>query len=167
MKRVFVSLGGNIGDVKNTLLSALQTIAKLEKVKNFQVSRLYYTSPVGVKDQPHFYNCVAGFDYEGLPQALLYDLQAIEGRHGRVRLTPHGPRTCDLDILLFGDDRVQEKELSIPHPRMYERLFVLIPLLELLPGDERIRASIKNLQKTGSATVEPVSDTTWESLCIL
>ena len=165
MKRVFVSLGGNIGDVKHTLSKALREIAKLPWVHNLQVSRLYYTSPVGVQNQPHYHNCVASFDYEEAASKLLFDLHQIEKHLGRVRPVPLGPRTCDIDILLFGGDQIDEKDLQIPHPRMYDRLFVLIPLLELLPQDARVRLAITNLQKKDVDTVVPVSDSTWSSLC--
>jgi 2-amino-4-hydroxy-6-hydroxymethyldihydropteridine diphosphokinase len=161
MKRVFVSLGGNIGDVKNTLATALQQIKQLSGVFRLSVSRLYFTSPVGEKERPYYYNAVCAFDYANSAQTLLQELQGIENRLGRVRTGLHSPRTCDLDILLFGDDIVQIPLLEIPHPRMYERLFVLIPLLELIPSDARALLACKNLQKIDSGTVVPAGNTAW------
>ena len=108
-----------------------------------RVSSLYRSSPVGYLNQPDFTNAVAQIETALTPRALLDQLLGIERRYGRVRDFPNAPRTLDLDILLYGERIVQEPGLTIPHPRMHERAFVLVPLAEiahdaLIPGRGRV-----------------------------
>jgi 2-amino-4-hydroxy-6-hydroxymethyldihydropteridine diphosphokinase len=98
-----------------------------------RVSSLYRSAPVGYLDQPDFINAVAQIETGLTPRALLDRLLAIERRYGRVRDFPNAPRTLDLDILLYAECIVQEPGLTIPHPRMHERAFVLVPLVEIAP----------------------------------
>ncbi|HTS65669.1 MAG TPA: 2-amino-4-hydroxy-6-hydroxymethyldihydropteridine diphosphokinase [Candidatus Acidoferrales bacterium] len=128
MKRVYVSLGSNMGDRERNLHAALD---RLDPVR---VSPIYETEPVDYKDQPWFLNLVAEIKTDLFPKQLLGLAQRIERESGRVRLTPKGPRTIDVDILLFGSAVMRTPELEIPHPRLAERRFVLVPLADLEPG---------------------------------
>ena len=101
------------------------------------VSSLYRTAPVGYLDQPDFVNACALVETRLAPHELLEELLAIEKRHGRVRAIPNGPRTLDLDIVVYGDRTVNEPGLVIPHPRAHERAFVLDPLFEVWPDAAR------------------------------
>ena len=96
-------------------------------------SKLYRTTPVGFVDQPDFINACAVVETALAPRALLDALLAVEARHGRVRDVPNGPRTLDLDIVLYGDRAIDEPGLRVPHPRAHERAFVLVPLVDAWP----------------------------------
>jgi 2-amino-4-hydroxy-6-hydroxymethyldihydropteridine diphosphokinase len=129
MERAFVGLGSNLGDREATIRAAL---ARLDGV--VAVSRLRETDPVGFEDQPRFLNGVAAVDTELPPRALLERLLAIERELGRTRGGPRfGPRTIDLDLLVYGDLVLDEPGLTLPHPRLHERRFALEPLAELAP----------------------------------
>lgn len=135
--RAFVGLGGNIGSDEEIRARFDAACGALEVAADGAVarSRVYRSAPAGpVREQPRFLNMVAAFEPRpGLtPRALLEILRAIESAHGRTREVPQGPRTLDLDLLLFGDAVVLEPDLVVPHPRMGHRPFVLVPLLELL-----------------------------------
>ena len=104
---------------------------KLPATQFILASSLYRTSPLGYVNQPDFLNAVVQLDTELAPEALLDRLQEIEVRHGRARPFPGAPRTLDLDLLLYGDERIDSPRRTVPHPRMHERAFVLQPLLEL------------------------------------
>ena len=134
MRAVYIGLGGNLGDPIATLGDALARIAELPGISLDAVSSAYESAPVGLADQPAFVNAAARL-LTGLPlQDVLEGLLAVEAALGRVRTVRYGPRTCDLDILLAGDEVVSEPGLSVPHPRLAERRFALEPLLELDPG---------------------------------
>ncbi len=134
MRAVYIGLGGNLGDPIATLTDALARIAALPGVSLDAVSSAYESAPVGLTDQPPFVNAAARL-LTGLPlRDLLAGLLAVENELGRVRSVRYGPRTCDLDILLAGDEVVEEPGLSVPHPRLAERRFALEPLLELDPA---------------------------------
>lgn len=135
--RAFVALGANIGEPVRHLRAAVEDMAALPGTAVVARSSLYRSAPVGLVDQPDFINAVVALDTDLEPLALLRALLAVEARHGRVRSVPNAPRTLDLDLLLHGDRQQDEPELILPHPRMHERAFVLLPLLEIAP-DVRI-----------------------------
>jgi len=134
VRAVYIGLGGNLGDPVATLTEALARIARLPGISLDAVSAAYESAPVGLTDQPPFLNAAARL-LTDLPLAdVLAGLLAIEAELGRVRAVRYGPRTCDLDILLAGDETVDRPGLSVPHPRLAERRFALEPLLELDPA---------------------------------
>ncbi len=135
MTRAYVGLGANLGDRAAMLRAALEQLASEPGIELVAVSAFRETEPVGITDQPRFLNAAASVDTELSPRGLLDRLLAIEGRLGRTRTGPRfGPRTIDLDLLLYGDEAVDEAGLTVPHPRLHERLFALEPLAELEPG---------------------------------
>ncbi len=130
-----IGLGGNVGDVRATLVAALAAIDGLPGTRVIARSRFYRTAPVGGIAQDDFVNAVARIE-TGLPAPALLDaLFAIERAHGRDRRREQrwGPRTLDLDLLLYGDERIDAEGLTVPHPRIAERAFVLVPLVEVSP----------------------------------
>lgn len=128
-----IGLGANIGDPQAQLQMALEALGRLPHTRLLSASSFYRTAPVGKTDQPDFVNAVALVATGLGARELLAALLAIEERQGRLRLEVNGPRTLDLDLLLYGTERIGEPGLSVPHPRMHERRFVLEPLLEILP----------------------------------
>ena len=136
MPRAYVALGSNLGDREATLLDAVEALRAQPGVEVAAVSSLIETEPVGFLDQPRFVNGVAALDTTLSAQALLELLLEVEQRFGRSRegVPAQGPRTLDLDLLLYGDEEIDEPGLRVPHPRMHERLFVLGPLAEIAPG---------------------------------
>jgi 2-amino-4-hydroxy-6-hydroxymethyldihydropteridine diphosphokinase len=131
--KAYLALGSNLGDRVLMLLSALTRLQSAE-LKLCRVSRVRETEPVGLKEQPRFLNQVAEFETSLSPNALLGRAQFVEREMGRVRTVLNGPRTIDIDILLYGDQTVREPGLEIPHPRFRDRRFVLEPLVELNPA---------------------------------
>jgi 2-amino-4-hydroxy-6-hydroxymethyldihydropteridine diphosphokinase len=130
---VFLSLGSNLGDRRATLENALD---RLEATATLRVSRrssLYETAPVGKTDQPRFLNVVAEVETALSPEALLEAVQNVELALGRTRTVRWGPRTLDIDILLYGDATIRTARLVVPHPEMTRRRFVIEPLLEIAP----------------------------------
>jgi 2-amino-4-hydroxy-6-hydroxymethyldihydropteridine diphosphokinase len=136
MARAFIGLGSNLGEPEELIRSALELLDAEEGIEVLEVSSLRETDPVGYEDQPRFLNGAAELATELSPQELLERLLAIERRLGRVRGEGprYGPRTIDLDLLLYGAETVQEPGLTLPHPRLHERRFALEPLVELDPG---------------------------------
>ncbi len=138
MTRAFIGLGANLGDREATIRAALAALAEEDGIEVVAVSTLRETEPVGVGPQPRYMNGVAELNTSLRPRPLLDRLLATEQRFGRVRVAgEHGPRTLDLDLLLYGDERIDEPGLTVPHPRLLERAFVLEPLAELnakVPG---------------------------------
>jgi 2-amino-4-hydroxy-6-hydroxymethyldihydropteridine diphosphokinase len=133
--RAYVGLGANLGDRELTLHAAVDTLDAEEGIEVVAVSTLRETEPVGVGNQPRFLNGVAELDTTLPARELLDRLLAVEQQFGRVRVPgEHAPRTLDLDLLLFGDEEMNEPGLTLPHPRLHERRFVLEPLAELAPG---------------------------------
>lgn len=130
---VFIGLGANLGDAKANLLFGLEGLGRLEGYQPLAVSSPYLTAPVGPVDQPPFWNAVARGRWQGGAQELLAGLMAIEKACGRQRFQRWGPRTLDLDLLLFGREIISLPELTVPHPAMHRRVFVLAPLMELAP----------------------------------
>lgn len=135
----FVGLGGNLGDAAATLREALDALCRLPRTRLLRASRLYRTPAWGVRDQPDFVNAVAMLRTALDARALLDALLGIERAHGRSRETASrwGPRTLDLDLLLYGDATIDAPGLRVPHPHLHERAFVLLPLVEIAP-DVRI-----------------------------
>ncbi len=135
MTRAYVGLGANLGDRERTLREAVAALGAEEGIEVLAVSTLRETEPVGVGGQPPFLNGAAALDTTLEAPELLERLLAVEQRFGRVRVPgEHGPRTLDLDLLLYGDEQIDEPGLAVPHPRLHERRFVLEPLVELDPG---------------------------------
>jgi 2-amino-4-hydroxy-6-hydroxymethyldihydropteridine diphosphokinase len=150
--RAYVGLGANLGDRSAMLHAALEQLAVEPGVSVVAVSSARETDPVGLVDQPRFLNAAAALDTELSPRVLLDRLLGIERRLGRKREGPRfGPRTIDLDLLLYGDERLDEPGLEVPHPRLHERLFALEPLFELdsrlvVPGHGPLSEIIAGLQ---------------------
>jgi len=130
----YIGLGSNLGDPQARLAAAMAALGRLPQSTLEAVSRVYRTAPVGLLEQPDFLNAVARLRTSLAPRALLEALLAIEQDQGRMRSTPNGPRTLDLDLLLHGEACIEEPGLTVPHPRMTERAFVMVPLAELAPG---------------------------------
>lgn len=128
---VFVGLGGNIGNSRSVLQAALKKIALHPEIKDLKISRFYQTSPVGGVPQNSFVNAVCSFSTLLCPYSLMEALQKIETELGKTPKPKNAPRVIDLDILFYGDKKIQEVTLEIPHPQWKERLFVLVPLMDL------------------------------------
>jgi 2-amino-4-hydroxy-6-hydroxymethyldihydropteridine diphosphokinase len=134
VSRAFVGLGANLGDRERTIRRALELLAREPGVEVVAVSSLRETDPVGFVDQPRFLNGAAELRTELRPRELLDRLLAVERALGRTRGGPRfGPRTIDLDLLLYDDERIDRPGLEVPHPRLHERRFALEPLAELDP----------------------------------
>ena len=156
---VFVALGGNIGDPPAQIRSALRALAALPDTRLVRQSSLYRNPPAGGLDQPEFVNAVAQIETRIGPRELLDRLLEIERSQGRVRDYPNAPRTLDLDILLYGNQVVRDPGLIIPHPRMLERAFVLVPLAEIapgvvVPGSGRVAELLRNVNASGMIKLE-------------
>lgn len=134
MTPAYVGLGANLGDARAHVLAACDEIGALPRTRLAGRSALYRSAPLGYAAQPDFVNAVARIDTALEPQPLLDALQAIEARHGRERSFANAPRTLDLDLLLYGAQRIDTPALRVPHPRIGTRAFVLLPLLDLDPG---------------------------------
>jgi 2-amino-4-hydroxy-6-hydroxymethyldihydropteridine diphosphokinase len=145
LTRAYVGVGANLGDREATIAAALAALPGV-----VDVSRLRETEPVGVVDQPPFLNGAAAIETELSARELLDALLAVERELGRERRERWGPRTIDLDLLLFGDERLDEPGLTVPHPRLHERRFALEPLLDLdpevaVPGRGRVEDLLAEL----------------------
>ena len=131
--KVFVGLGSNLGERESMIRLALDDLARLPSTALVRASSLYETEPVGDTEQPNFLNAVAQLETELAARQLLWNLLLIERRLGRVRSRRWGPRTIDLDLLLYGSEVLDEPGLQVPHPELIRRSFVLVPLVELDP----------------------------------
>lgn len=136
MTLAYVGMGANVGDPRTHLDTAWQALHRMPQTKAIARSSVYRSAPVGYDDQPDFLNCVAKLDTALPALALLAELQEIERHLGRTRSFPNAPRTLDLDLLLYGAQMLDDPALTLPHPRMHERAFVLAPLVELEPAIE-------------------------------
>ncbi|RUO47408.1 2-amino-4-hydroxy-6-hydroxymethyldihydropteridine diphosphokinase [Pseudidiomarina donghaiensis] len=134
MALVYIALGANLGNPQQTLRDALHTLAALPQLTHLRASSLYASSPMGPVEQPDYVNAVACAETQLSPLELLDLLQSIEQQFGRQRLVHWGPRTLDLDILLYDQAVINEARLTIPHPGLGERDFVIVPLCELSPN---------------------------------
>lgn len=133
MTTVYLSFGSNMGDRERQINDALSLLNGLPETKVTKISRLYETAPVGGVEQDDFLNGIVAIETNLSPLELLDGIQAIELKLNRVRKIHWGPRTIDLDIVLFGDLVIDSERLKVPHPFMHERSFVLIPLNEIAP----------------------------------
>ncbi|GAB4300328.1 MAG: 2-amino-4-hydroxy-6-hydroxymethyldihydropteridine diphosphokinase [Thiohalomonadaceae bacterium] len=158
--RAYIGLGSNLEHPTEQLRRALDALAQLPQTRLAGCSRFYRSVPLGPQDQPDYVNAVAAIDTELAPEALLDALQAVETAQGRVRLRRWGPRTLDLDVLLYGNEVLATPRLTVPHPGLAERSFVLHPLAELAPGlvlpDGRSLAAL--LEQCDSTGLEPLAD---------
>ncbi len=155
---VFVALGSNMDQPVMHVQRALRDLDELPETALVKISTLYETAPVGITDQPVFVNAVAQMSTTLSPHDFLARLHAIEAQHGRVRSSltdeKNGPRTLDLDILIFDELQIDEGGLTVPHPRMHERAFVLVPLVEIapavvIPGKAAAKTFLMALGKAG------------------
>ncbi|OGT02773.1 MAG: 2-amino-4-hydroxy-6-hydroxymethyldihydropteridine diphosphokinase [Gallionellales bacterium RIFCSPLOWO2_02_60_31] len=145
----FIGLGSNLEDPRSQLQRAFDELDGLPETRLVARSSLYRSAPLGYPDQPEFVNAVAEIATALTPQTLLQALLQIEHRHGRERTFRNAPRTLDLDMLLYDDTQLHEHGLTIPHPQMHLRAFVLQPLLEIapdagIPGMGRARQALQN-----------------------
>ena len=155
----FIGLGSNLAD---PLVQVRQALMELESIPGTWVtarSSLYRTSPVGFLEQADFINAVASLRTTLKPQALLAALLAIENRHGRKRTMRNAPRTLDLDLLLYGEEIVDQDGLTLPHPRLHERAFVLAPFVEIapevtVPGQGRVRDLLARVDCNGVSRLD-------------
>lgn len=158
--RVFVGLGSNLDDPRGQVLRALRELAAIERTRLVRHSSLYRSDPWGLADQPAYVNAVAELATALDARALLSRLLAIERGHGRRRDGVRwGPRTLDLDLLAYGDARIDEPELVVPHPRARERAFVLVPLAEIAPtlvmaGAGPVRELLARIEAHGCERIE-------------
>ena len=155
----YIALGSNLDDPAAQVEGGIEELAMLPDTRLGAVSSLYRTAPVGYADQPDFINAVAMIETELSPRALLDALLAIERRYARVRGVRNGPRTLDLDIVMYGDAAHSEDALTIPHPRMHERAFVLVPLAEIapdavVPGLGKVSDLAARVDASGIARIE-------------
>lgn len=155
MTRAFIGIGTNLGDRAGHIAFARRELAALERTAVRAVSTVRETEPVGPVAMAHFLNAVAEIETELEPLKLLHRLNDIELRAGRVRSVRWGPRTLDLDLLLFGDRIIRSPELTVPHPHLHERSFVLEPLAELAP-ELRHPASGRTMRQLLDAVREDV-----------
>ena len=141
---VYVTLGANLGQARQTLETAAAELAATPGIQDLTLAHFYSTAPVD-SSGPDYVNTVTRFTCTLAPEDLLDRLQAIEQEHGRTRLYRNAPRTLDLDGLLYGQEQIDTERLTVPHPRMHERAFVLVPLADLAPELELAQGSVKDL----------------------
>lgn len=160
--RAYVGIGGNIGDPRATMATALHMLDADRDVSVVSVSSLYKTPPWGITDQPDFLNAAAALSTTLNPRDLLALCLETERVLHRVRDQRWGPRSVDLDVLIFGDVEIDEPGLELPHPRMMDRAFVLVPLLEIEPdlavGNVRLDERLKAIGRDG---IDLVEDPNW------
>ena len=148
----YIALGANLGNPVAQIQDGIEELAMLPDTRLAAFSSFYKSAPAGYADQPEFVNAVARIETALEPHALLAELLKIERRHGRTREFANAPRTLDLDILLYGERAMEEPGLTIPHPRMHERAFVLVPLAEIdpdadVPGRGRARELVRHVDE--------------------
>ena len=158
MTLAYVALGSNLGDPRQQLLDAMDALSNLPDTRLLQRSRLYRTPPWGMLEQPPFINAAVELDTALSPHALLDALLAIEQHAGRVRAERNGPRTLDLDLLHVDGVRLADPQLTLPHPRMADRAFVLLPLHDIaptlrLPGQVTVAELLARLDLAGCERV--------------
>lgn len=167
MTSAYVGLGSNLGDRRRCLGEALARLSQCPGIQVAEVSPLYETDPVGVLDQPRFLNAAARIPSSLTPRELLSTLLDVERQMGRIRTRKWGPRTIDLDLLLFGASVIRQKGLMVPHPHLEERPFVLAPLCDL---DEslihpRLNRTVGELYRElcGESPLRPAGRLDWKS----
>ena len=155
-RRAYLGIGSNLGDRLEHLQLAVDDLAAADGVDLVAVSPVYETEPVGGPEQPDYLNAVVAVDTDRTPRALLELARAIEAHAQRIRTVRWGPRTLDVDVLLVGDERVDEPDLVVPHPRMTERAFVVVPLADLdASWRARIPADAASVRATGLRLAPP------------
>ena len=132
--RCYIGIGSNLGDRQKNIEDAIQKLQNTEGLEIKKISHIYETEPVGGPIQPKYLNAAIEIETELEPRELLLAMQKIENQLGRERTVRYGPRTIDLDLLTYGDKKIDEPDLKIPHPRMAEREFVQRPLRDLVQG---------------------------------
>jgi 2-amino-4-hydroxy-6-hydroxymethyldihydropteridine diphosphokinase len=163
MPEALVGFGGNVGDVRATLARAIAALCDGEEVRLLARSADYRTPPWGVEDQPAFVNACIAVETRLSPRALLARAQAIELALGRARVKEQrwGPRAIDIDLLAYDDLAVDEPDLELPHPRLFERAFVLVPLMEIAPdrviAGRRVRELLARVDAAGVEKLPPLS----------
>ena len=162
MASALIALGGNLGDVRATFDKAISDLCALAQAKLIARSSDYATPPWGDEDQAPFVNAAIAIDTGLDPHALLHVLQQVEQKFGRTRAKERrwGPRTLDLDLIAYDDLSLRTDELMLPHPRLFERAFVLVPLAEIAPdrviGGRKVRDALASVSTQG---IERLSDT--------
>ncbi|MFU8837034.1 MAG: 2-amino-4-hydroxy-6-hydroxymethyldihydropteridine diphosphokinase [Thiohalomonadaceae bacterium] len=159
--RCYIGLGSNLQNPEAQIDQALNALALVPDSRLTAVSSLYRSAPLGPSDQPDYLNAVAMFDTRLAALALLDALQAIEQQQGRVRERHWGPRTIDLDLLLYGAEQIDLPRLQVPHPQMLLRSFVLVPLVELapelrLPDGSGLQQALLDGDRTGLVKLRPL-----------
>ena len=158
--KVYLSLGSNIGNRQEYIESAIELVGKTEGIKILKKSGLYETSPVGYVEQDLFLNAVIKIKTDFSEREILKIINKIENELDRKREIRWGPRTIDIDILIFSDKKINEPDLIVPHKEMLNRLFVLVPLIEIYDGEyfekEEIVQKINELVKAGDQKIEKI-----------
>ncbi len=155
-RRAYLGIGSNLGERLGYLQLAVDHLARTDGVTVVGVSPVYETAPIGGPEQPDYLNAVVAVDTTLTPHDLLRVAHGIEAEAERVRTVRWGPRTLDVDVLLVGDERVDDPDLVIPHPRMAERAFVVVPLADLDPAwRSRIPADSDSVRPTRLALTSP------------
>jgi 2-amino-4-hydroxy-6-hydroxymethyldihydropteridine diphosphokinase len=158
-----LGLGGNIGDTRSLMAAAIERLASNPEIELQAVSALYHTPPWGKTDQPPFLNAAVKIETQLSPAALLKRVLGVEQELGRERAERWGPRTIDIDILLYGTIAVDEPGLRIPHPRLKERAFALAPLVDILPDAEVSgRPATAWLAESDRAGMERLAEPGWQ-----
>ncbi len=156
--KVYLSLGSNIGNRQEYIESAIELVGKREGIKILKKSGLYETSPIGYVEQDLFLNAVIKIETDFSEREILKIINKIENELDRKREIRWGPRTIDIDILIFSDKKINETDLIIPHKEMLNRLFVLVPLIEIYDGEyfekEKIIERIEELVEVGNQKIE-------------
>ncbi|HKB59640.1 MAG TPA: 2-amino-4-hydroxy-6-hydroxymethyldihydropteridine diphosphokinase [Gallionellaceae bacterium] len=160
MQTAFIGLGSNLKEPRAQVLHAIEALGRMPHTRLLARSSLWRSAPVGYLDQPDFINAVVKLETGLAPRALLDALLALEHDNGRTREFRNAPRTLDLDLLLYGDLRHHEHGLTVPHPQMHLRAFVLLPLLEIEPGCmiPGVGPAAEALQRCAGQDLEQVAD---------
>jgi 2-amino-4-hydroxy-6-hydroxymethyldihydropteridine diphosphokinase len=163
LEPAYIALGANLKDPAAQVRAGFEELAMLPNTRLALISSLYASAPVGYLDQPDFVNAVALVETALEPRALLDALLAIEHRYGRVRDFPNAPRALDLDIVLYADLQCDGPALTIPHPRLTERAFVLVPLAEIapdaiVPGRGRVSDLVKAIDAASVTRLESTEE---------
>lgn len=161
--RCFIGLGSNLENPQQQINTAIEDINTVENVQLVQRSSLYRSPPMGPQDQPDYINAVIEIETDLLAHDLLDQLQAIEQQHGRVRKRHWGERTLDLDILLYGQQVITDDRLTVPHPGIAERAFVIYPLVEIaadwtVPGKGQVTSLVQDCPADGLEKLESEND---------
>jgi len=154
MSKIYIALGSNLDEPNEQIYKAINSVDAVDDLSVTHISSLYKTKPIGKIDQPDFINAVIEVEGDISPENLHAALQAIETQAGRIRIKLNEPRTLDLDILLIDDLIIKTKKLTVPHPRMHQRQFVIVPLFEInqklnIPGIGSINKILKSLPDQG------------------